>query len=105
MKTRQKPTHERYLSELLNKKIVTADGKTVGHVFDIKLSQDRTFRVTALMYGETALLYRLHILEPVARAFHLKHKPKTIPWKAIEKVDHAVVRLKAGYEIKQGKGQ
>jgi len=101
MKKRQKNTITRYLTELLNKKIVTAEGKTIGHVFDIELSQDGAFRVTALMYGETALLYRLHILEPVARAFHLNHKPKTIPWKAIDNFDHAVVRLKAGYEIEQ----
>ena len=96
MKRRPKNITARYLSELLNKKIVTASGKTMGHVFDIELSQDGTFRVTALMYGETALLYRLHILEPVARAFHLKQKPKTIPWKAIDTFDHAVVRLKSG---------
>lgn len=101
MKKRQKNTTTRCLTELLNKKIVTADGKTVGHVFDIELSQDGTFRVTALMYGETALLYRLHVYEPVARAFHLKQKPKTIPWKAIDTFDHAVVRLKSGYEIEQ----
>lgn len=103
MKRRPKNTTARYLTELLNKKIVTAEGKTVGRVFDIELSQDGAFRVTTLMYGETALLYRLHIYEPVARAFHLKQKPKTIPWKAIDTFDHAVVRLKSGYEIGQRK--
>jgi sporulation protein YlmC with PRC-barrel domain len=102
LKKRQKTITARYLSELLNKKIVTSDGKTVGHVFDIELSQDGTFRVTALMYGKKALLYRLHILEPLASAFDLNHKPQTIPWQAIDKVDHAVVCLKAGYEIEQG---
>lgn len=88
----------RRLEELLNNKIVTADGKTIGHVFDIQLSRDGEHRVTALMYGQKSLLHRLHVYEPVARAFRLKQKPKTIPWEAVENSDHAVVRLKSGYE-------
>ena len=89
----------RRLEELLNKKIVTADGKILGHVFDIQLSRDGEHRVTALMYGQKSLLYRLHVYEPVVRAFRLKKKPKTIPWEAVEQSDHAVVRLKSSYEI------
>ena len=86
------------LENLLNKKIVTADGKSIGHVFDIQLSRDGQHRVTALMYGQKSLLYRLHVYEPVARALHLKQQPKTIPWEAVEQVDHAAVRLKHGFE-------
>lgn len=96
---KQEKAATRFLEELLNKKIVTADGKTIGHVFDIQLSRDGEHRVTALMYGESSLLYRLHIYEPVARAFRLKHKPQTIPWDAVEHVNRAGVRLKRGYEI------
>lgn len=96
---KQEHTPTRRLEELLNKKIVTADGKMIGHIFDIQLSRDGENRVTALMYGQKSLLYRLHVYEPLARAFRLKQKPKTIPWEAVEKSDHAVVHLKSGYEI------
>ena len=44
------------LENLLNKKIVTADGKGIGHVFDIQLSRDGQYCVTALMYGQKSLL-------------------------------------------------
>ena len=87
------------LEELLYKKILTADGKKVGHIFDIQLSRDGKHRVTALMYGQKSLLFRLHVFEPVVRAFHLQQKPKTIPWKAVEHFDTAGVRLKPGYKL------
>lgn len=88
-----------HLEELLNKKIITAEGKTLGHIFDIQLSRDGKHRVTALMYGENSLLYRLHVYEPLARAFHLKHKPKIVPWEAVDHFDEKGVHLKAGYEV------
>jgi sporulation protein YlmC with PRC-barrel domain len=93
-------TTTRHLEELMSKRIITAGGKTVGHVFDIELSRDGKHRVTALMYGQKSLLYRLHVFEPVARAFRLKQKPKTIPWEAVEYFDRNVVRLKPGYETR-----
>ena|SRR5947209_19583773 len=86
------------LENLLNRKIVTADGKVIGHVFDIQLSRDGQYRVTALMYGQKSLLYRLHVYEPVARTFHLKQQPKTIPWEAVDRFDHTAVRLKQGFD-------
>lgn len=90
-----KPTTIHHLEELLNKKIITAEGKTLGHIFDIQLSRDGKHRVTALMYGENSLLYRLHVYEPLARALHLKHKPKTIPWESVDHFDSSGVYLKA----------
>ena len=96
--TREK-TATRRLENLLNKKIVTAGGKVIGHVFDIQLSRDGQYRVTALMYGQKSLLYRLHVYEPVARALHLKQQPKTIPWEAVAQFDHTAVRLKRGFEL------
>ena len=47
---KQENTTERKLEELLFKKIITANGKLLGHVFDIQLSRDGEHRVTALMY-------------------------------------------------------
>jgi len=96
---RQGKTATLRLEELLGKKIVTADGKPIGHVFDIQLSRDGEQRVTALMYGQKSLLYRLHVYVPVARAFRLKQQPKTIPWEAVEQVERSIVRLKAEVDV------
>ncbi len=98
MKEESTTTHD--LEELLYKKIITADGKNIGHVFDIQVSQDGTFRITALMYGEKSLLFRLHTYEVFARVFHFKQKPKTIPWEGVERFDHKAIHLKPEYEPK-----
>lgn len=82
------------IEDLLDKKIVAADGKTLGHVIDIQLSRDSRYRVVALMYGYHSLLHRLHVYESVARAFHLHKEPKKIPWEAVERVDRAAIWLK-----------
>ena len=90
-----------HLEELLSKKILTSEGKRLGHIFDIQLSRDGKHRVTALMYGENSLLYRLHVYEPVVRAFRPKHQPKTVPWEAVDHFDEKGVHLKPGYEGKR----
>lgn len=97
MKNREKTenaTNILTIENLLDKKIVTADGKTLGHVIDIQLSRNAPYRIVALMYGYHSLLYRLHVYEPVARAFHLHQEPKKVPWEAVERVDHKAIWLK-----------
>ena len=89
------------LEELLYKKIITSEGKLIGHVFDIQLSREGEFRVTALMYGEKSMLFRLHTHEPFARVYRINQKPKTIPWEVVEKIDHAAIHLKPGYKSKK----
>jgi sporulation protein YlmC with PRC-barrel domain len=93
-------THK--LEDLLYKRIITANGKRLGHVFDIQLSRDGEHRVTALMYGQKSLLFRLHTYELFARVFRFKQKPDTIPWDQVEKIDHKAIHLKPGYEPKKG---
>lgn len=85
------------LENILDKQIITADGKPVGHVFDIQLSQDGKNRVIALMYGRQSLLFRLHIYKAAAIAFDLQ-LPKTIPWDAVDVIERTHVRLKPGYQ-------
>lgn len=73
----------------------------IGHVFDIQLSRDGEHRVTALMCGQKSLLFRLHVYEPIARAFRLKQQPKTIAWEAVKNVAHGAVYLKSNDEMKR----
>src|SRR5947199_10747411 len=98
---KQENTTTRKLEELLYKKIITADGKMIGHVFDIQLSRDGEHRVTALMYGTNSLLFRLHTYEPLARVFRLNQKHKTIRWEVVENIDHTAINLKPAYEPKK----
>jgi sporulation protein YlmC with PRC-barrel domain len=95
---KREKTETQRIEELLGKKIVTASGKVLGHVFDIQLSRDGAHRVTDLMYGQRSLLFRLHVYKPISSAFHLKEQPKTIPWEAVERVERSAVCLKAGYD-------
>lgn len=98
---KQENTTTRKLEELLYKKIITADGKKLGHVFDIQISRDGEFSVTKLMYGEKSLFFRLHTYEIFARVFHLNQKPKTIPWQDVENIDHTAIHLKPEFEPKK----
>jgi len=82
------------IEDLLDKRIVTADGKTLGHVIDVQLSRDGKNRVIALMYGYRSLLHRLHVYEPVARAFHFHKRPQVVRWESVECVEHSTIRLK-----------
>ena len=61
---RQKPTI--FIGDLLGSKIVTADGRRIGHVVDIQLSRGDEHRATALVYGAHGWLYRWHVLAPFA---------------------------------------
>jgi len=82
------------IEDLLHKRIVTADGKTLGHVIDIQLSRDGKNRVIALMYGYRSLLHRLHVYEPFARAFHFHKKPQMVRWESVERIEHSTIWLK-----------
>lgn len=86
------------IEDLMDKRIVTANGKTLGHVIDIQLSRDGENRVIALMYGYRSLLYRLHVYQSVARAFQIHQKPQMIPWESVERVEHSTIRLKGQKE-------
>lgn len=82
------------IEDLLDKRIVTAQGKTLGHVIDIQLSRDGQNRIIALMYGYHSLLFRLHVYEPAASAFRQHDQPKTISWESVERVERKAIRLK-----------
>ena len=83
------------LSDLLGSKIVTAEGKTLGHVLDIQLTSGPDYRVEALLYGQSGLLHRFHVLNPFQPRRKPSSPPAGIPWGAVEALDHRYIRLKA----------
>lgn len=93
-----------FIADLIGSKIITAEGKRVGRVVDIQISIDPEHEVSALIFGESAWLYRFHVLRPFARTFGLKHQPQIVPWSAVDRFERFVVTLKVGHEsrIKSG---
>ena len=82
---------------LLGRKIVTAEGKRVGHVADVVLTPDAPHKVTGLLYGERGWEHRLHILNPFRKVDHAQAKSDIIPWDAVERIERSTIVLKASY--------
>lgn len=82
------------IEELFGSKIVTSEGKRIGHVFDLQVSHGPEYEVISIVYGRFALLYRMHVLHPFADMLHLKGQPETIAWSKVASFEHRTVRLK-----------
>ncbi len=87
-----------FIAHLLGSKILTADGRHIGHVVDIQLTHDKEPRAQALIYGSHGWLYRWHVLRPYSRKSGQHSVPDTIPWHAVEKFENMTIILKHGYE-------
>ena len=85
-----------YIEDLVGSKIVTAEGKHLGHVVDVQFTDGPENEVTALIFGEPAWLYRYDVLEAFTRTFGVYLKPHTVPWDSVERFEHFVVTLKPG---------
>ena len=85
-----------YVEDLVGSKIVTAEGKHLGHVVDLQFTGGPEYEVTALVFGEPAWLYRYNVLEPFTRTFGIYLKPHTVPWDSVERFEDFVVTLKPG---------
>ena len=83
------------LQELLGSKIMTHDGKKVGHIFDLQVSHGPEYEVVSIVYGRLAILYRMHVLYPFARMLHLKSRePETIAWSQVASFEDRRIMLK-----------
>lgn len=87
-----------FIGDVLSSKIVTAQGRRIGHVVDIECTPGRTQRVTALVFGKYGWLYRWHVPHPFAKKLGLRIEPDTLPWDAVESFEHLTVKLKPGRE-------
>src|SRR5205085_8393902 len=85
------------LQTLLDKKVITADGKAVGKVYDFKaVTEGSSIIVTHIRVGAAAWLMRLGIpgwLRPNGLRWH----GFDLPWEAIATADSAI-RLKQGWD-------
>ncbi len=89
-----------YIGNLLGSKIVTAEGKRIGHVADIELSPGPEYKVTGLFFGRRGLLYRLHVPDLFIQKRTQESKPYKVPWNAVDRIESGTVKLKPGYHLK-----
>lgn len=85
-----------FIGDLLRCKLVTAEGKLVGHVTDIQVSEDSEHRILAFIYGRRGLLYRLHVLNPFGSLEKKEILPDKIPWEMVARISFPVILLKPG---------
>ena len=86
-----------FLGDLLGCKIVTTEGKVLGHVLDVQLTSGPEYKVTALMFGRGGLFHRLHVLNSFRRERAKPARPDTVPWEAVASFERPVVKLKPGF--------
>ncbi len=83
------------LQELLGSKIMTHDGRRVGHIFDLQVSHSPEYEVVSIVYGRLAMLDRMHVLHPFAHMLHLKsEQPETIAWSQVASFKDRRITLK-----------
>jgi len=87
-----------FIEDLLGSKIVTSEGRKIGHVVDIQITPGQEHMVTALVFGQHGWLYRWHVLYPFAEKFGLRIEPNTVPWDAVERFEAFTLTLKPGCE-------
>src|SRR5437762_9049462 len=81
------------IGDLLGSRLITSEGKCIGRVADIELSQGPEYRVLSLIYGRRGLLYRLHVLNPF-RQLGPERPPDKVAWEAVERIDGPVITLR-----------
>lgn len=87
------------ITDLLAHRVMTADGKQLGHVADLELSPAPEYKITALLYGASAWLHRLHVLHRFAGILRLRVKPGTAAWDDIARIENGVITLKPEYQV------
>lgn len=87
-----------YIADLVGSKIVTAEGRTIGRVIDLRVTPGPEYRVIALECGLSGWLHRLHVLRRVAMLLPRQGEPRVIPWEDVARYDRYVVALKPGRE-------
>lgn len=83
-----------FLEDLVGSRIITPDGREIGHVVDVLVTRGPEYRVTHLLYGRHAWPYRLHLKEP--KIHDDEQGPAyMIPWEDVERFEHFTVTLKS----------
>ena len=86
-----------FLGDLLGCKIVTAAGKTLGHIHDVEISEGPEYQVMALLYGKGSIARHLHTLNPFRSQQREPPRSPAVPWHAVASFEAHVVRLREDF--------
>jgi sporulation protein YlmC with PRC-barrel domain len=86
-----------FLSDLMGCKIVTAQGRTLGRVHDIEISEGPGYQVKSLLYGKGAIAHHLHLLNPFRGSQQASPRPEAVPWHEVESFEAHIVRLRPSH--------
>jgi hypothetical protein len=90
--------HTLLIMDLLGREVQTADGHTLGRVFDRRLSSGPDFGVEALLLGGVGLAYRFDLSRTVFYHLRLGRKRgQVIRWSAVAAFDGKTLTLRAGW--------
>lgn len=91
------------IEELMGRKTRTADGRTLGRVFELRLSSGPDFGVEALLLGGAGLGYRFDLSRPVFKHLGLGRKQRQIiPWSAVASFDGKELTLREDWQPPDG---
>ena len=83
------------VGDLVGSRVVTAEGKTLGRVAEVRATRQPPHRVTVLDLGPHGWLERLHV--SARSVFGWSGEPHGIPWDAVDRFEHGTVVLKPGH--------
>lgn len=86
------------LAEIVGGKVVTAEGKKVGHIVEIRVSPGPEYRVQSLLLGRYGWLDRFDLLRSARSHLPRNPDPHIIPWDAVDRLEPNKVVLKPGRE-------
>jgi sporulation protein YlmC with PRC-barrel domain len=90
------------LSELLNRKVRTESGRTLGHVHDVRaqLRGDRLL-VTGVIVGQHALLEHFGIgLAQGTTGTKLRTEADVVPWSSVVRLGSGTLVVRDGTELR-----
>lgn len=83
---------------LIGARVVSSEGKTLGHVIDLEVEPARDFRVAAVELGRFGWLDRLHLLRPIAHG-RTSRPIRIVEWRDVERVDGRRLICRPGAKV------
>jgi hypothetical protein len=84
--------------QLIGARVVSSDGKTLGHVIDLEVDPERDFRVSAVELGRFGWLDRFRAVRPLAHD-RLGGTLRVVAWSDIERYERGRLICRPGTEV------
>jgi hypothetical protein len=90
------------LGGLVDRRVIDADGRDLGHVVDVELTRERPWRVRSLVLGgSSGWIHRLRLDDVLWTHLAEARSPQVVAWDEVEAWDEQVIRLRRSRAGKQ----